>query len=76
MRRHSEAVKADLRRRMSPRMRQSITTISKELGNDVLTRSNWSKTLQLESEVGAFYWTVPAPDIVNPGREEQGLVSV
>ena len=27
-------------------------------------------------EVGAFYWTVPAPDIVNLGREEQGLVSV
>ena len=27
-------------------------------------------------EVGAFYWTVPAPDIVNPGREEQGSVSV
>jgi hypothetical protein len=28
------------------------------------------------SEVGAFYWTVLAPDIVNPGREEQGSVSV
>lgn len=27
-------------------------------------------------EVGAFYWTVLAPDIVNPGREEQGSVSV
>ncbi len=27
-------------------------------------------------EVGAFYWTVPAPDIVNLWREEQGLVSV
>lgn len=27
-------------------------------------------------EVGAFYWTVSAPDIVNPGREEQDLVSV
>ena len=27
-------------------------------------------------EVGAFYWTVPAPDIVNPGRVEQGSVSV
>jgi hypothetical protein len=22
-------------------------------------------------EVGAFYWTVLAPDIVNPGREER-----
>ena len=27
-------------------------------------------------EVGAFYWTVPAPDIVNPGREEQDSFSV
>ena len=27
-------------------------------------------------EVGAFYWTVLAPDIVNPGREEQGWASV
>jgi hypothetical protein len=27
-------------------------------------------------EVGAFYWTVLVPDIVNPGREEQGSVSV
>jgi hypothetical protein len=27
-------------------------------------------------EVGAFYWTVPPPDIVNPGREEQGSSSV
>jgi hypothetical protein len=29
-----------------------------------------------QTEVGAFYWTVPAPDIVNSGREEQGLISV
>ena len=28
------------------------------------------------SEVGAFYWTVSPPDIVNSGREEQGLASV
>jgi hypothetical protein len=27
-------------------------------------------------EVGASYWTVPAPDIVNSGREEQGSFSV
>jgi IS5 family transposase len=27
-------------------------------------------------EMSAFYWTVPAPDIVNLGREEQGSVSV
>ena len=30
----------------------------------------------LGAEVGAFYWTVLVPDIVNPGREEQGSVSV
>ena len=29
-----------------------------------------------KTEVGAFYWTVPAPDIVNSGREEQGSISV
>jgi hypothetical protein len=28
------------------------------------------------AEVDAFYWTVLAPDIVNPGREEQGSFSV
>jgi len=28
------------------------------------------------TEVGAFYWTVPAPGIVNSGREEQGSFSV
>jgi hypothetical protein len=27
-------------------------------------------------EVGAFYWTVLAPDIVNSGRAEQGSDSV
>jgi hypothetical protein len=29
-----------------------------------------------QSEVDAFYWTDWAPDIVNPRREEQGLVSL
>jgi hypothetical protein len=28
-----------------------------------------------ETEVGAFYWTALAPEIVNSGREEQGSVS-
>ncbi len=28
------------------------------------------------TEVGAFYWTDLAPDIVNSGREEQGSISV
>ena len=30
----------------------------------------------LVPEVGAFYWTASAPDIVSPGREEQGSLSV
>jgi len=30
----------------------------------------------IQAEVGAFYWTFLAPDIVNPGREEQGSASV
>jgi hypothetical protein len=34
------------------------------------------KQRTMNSEVGAFYWTDMAPDIVNPGREEQGSVSV
>ena len=28
------------------------------------------------SEVDGFYWTDSAPDIVNSGQEEQGLISV
>jgi hypothetical protein len=45
------------------------------------TYCHWIKerggiALDVGSEVGAFYWTVPAPDIVNSGREEQGSVSV
>jgi len=39
----------------------------------------WRKAAEdanAQPEVGAFYWTDMAPDIVNPGREEQGSVSV
>jgi serine/threonine protein kinase len=32
--------------------------------------------LSKDPEVDGFYWTDSAPDIVNPGREGQGLVSV
>ena len=31
---------------------------------------------RLRIEVGAFYWTVLAPDIVNSGRVEQDSASV
>ncbi|WP_232756579.1 type I glutamate--ammonia ligase [Vulcanococcus limneticus] len=32
--------------------------------------------VRAQAEVDGFYWTDSAPDIVNPGREGQGLVSV
>jgi hypothetical protein len=36
------------------------------------TNQSKGKTLDKRTaEVGAFYWTVLAPDIVNPGREER-----
>ena len=43
MRRYSEAVQADVRRQMSPPMRQSVAQISAELGIHVLTLCNWRK---------------------------------
>jgi transposase-like protein len=51
MRRYSEAVKADVRRRMSPPMRQSVSQISAELGIHVVTLYNWRKTWRLQGEV-------------------------
>ena len=51
MRRYSEAVKADVRRRMSPPMRQSVARISEELGIHVMTLYKWRKTWRLQGEV-------------------------
>jgi transposase-like protein len=51
MRRYSEAVKADLRRRMSPPHRQSVARISEELGIHVITLYKWRKTWRLQGEV-------------------------
>ena len=51
MRRYSEAVKADVRRRMSPQMRQSVARISEELGIHVMTLYKWRKTWRLQGEV-------------------------
>jgi hypothetical protein len=42
----------------------------------VAARPGQSPQHPAQPEVGAFYWTDMAPDIVNPGREEQGSVSV
>jgi transposase len=51
MRRYSEAVKADVRRRMSPPRRQSVAQIAEELGIHVVTLYNWRKTWRLPGEV-------------------------
>jgi transposase len=51
MRRYSEAVKADVKRRMSPPMRQSVAQISAELGIHVVTLYNWRKSWRLQGEV-------------------------
>ena len=51
MRRYSEAVKAGVRRRMSPPHRQSVGQISAELGIHVVTLPNWRKTWRLQGEV-------------------------
>jgi transposase len=51
MRRYSKAVKADVRRRMSPPHRQSVAQISAELGIHVVTLYSWRKTWRLQGEV-------------------------
>jgi len=51
MRRYSESVKADVRRRMSPPQRQSVAQISAELGIHVVTLYNWRKAWRLQGEV-------------------------
>ena len=43
MRPYSEAVKADVRRRMGPPHRQSCTEIAQELGIHVITLYKWRK---------------------------------
>jgi len=51
MRRYSEAVKADVRRRMQPPHRQSVARISEELGIHVMTLYKWRKAWRLQGEV-------------------------
>ena len=51
MRRYSEAVKADVRRRMHPPHRQSVARISEELGIHVMTLYKWRKAWRLQAEV-------------------------
>ncbi len=49
--RYSDAVKADVRIRMSPPMRQSVARISEKLGIHVITLYKWRKTWRLQEEV-------------------------
>ena len=51
MRRYSETVKADVRRRMTPPSRQSVAQISKELGIHLATLYAWRKAWRLQGEV-------------------------
>jgi transposase len=51
MRPYSEAVKADVRRRMSPPNRQSVAEIAQELGIHVITLYKWRKAWRLQGEV-------------------------
>ena len=51
MRRYSETVKADVRRRMSPPARQSVAQISKELGIHIATLYAWRKAWRMQGEV-------------------------
>ena len=51
MRRYSEAVQSDVRRRMSPPHRQSVAQISQELGIHQATLYNWRKLWRLQGEV-------------------------
>jgi transposase-like protein len=51
MRPYSEAVKADVRRRMGPPHRQSCTEIAQELGIHVITLYKWRKAWRLQREV-------------------------
>ncbi|WP_255004513.1 transposase [Cyanobium sp. HWJ4-Hawea] len=50
-RRYSEAVKAEVRRRMSPPMRQSVSQISAENGIHIVILYNWRKAWRLQEEV-------------------------
>ena len=65
MRRYSEMVKTDVRRRMSPPARQSVTQISKELGIHIATLYAWRKAWKLQGEV------IPASE-KDPERLERG----
>ncbi len=51
MRRYSEAVQTDVRKRMSPPHRQSVAQISQELGIHQATLYNWRKLWRLQGDI-------------------------
>ena len=51
MRRYSETVKAEVKRRMGPPQRLSVAQISKEFGMHVATLYNWRHNWRLQGEV-------------------------
>ncbi len=51
MRRYSEAVRADVKRRMSQPQRKSVAQILAELGIHMVTLYIWTKTWRLQGEV-------------------------
>jgi hypothetical protein len=64
MRRYSEAVKADVRRRMHPPHRQSVARISEELGIHVMTLYKWRKAspvlvLPIRSALAPYLMAMP-----------------
>ncbi len=67
MRRYSEAVKAYVRRRMSPPHRQSVARISEELGIQVITLYKCRKAWRLQGEV-VLTWTL---DVVSHHVDQQ-----
>jgi len=59
MLRYSEAIKADVRRRMSPPNRQTEVRISEELGIHLITLYTLRKTRRLQGEVVPAYQKDP-----------------
>ena len=59
MRPYSEAVKADVRRRMGPPHRQSCTEIAQELGIHLITLYKWRKIWRLQGYVVPVSQTGP-----------------
>jgi hypothetical protein len=70
MRPYSDAVKADVRRRMGPPHRQSVAEISQELGIHVITLYKWRKAWRLQGGGGAGF--LEGSPGVEPDRQVHG----